>query len=110
MNTARIPIPGVAVMSGGSATPGLLTKGDQPDAPQDLKDAIGCASQTLVANQVDDPLDRVRPRPETKADVQRRMTTFDEACGSNDPSATWNTGNATGSGSTSGGGGSGGGH
>jgi pilus assembly protein CpaD len=65
---------------------------------------FGCAYQTQIANQVDDPLDLVRPRPETRADVQRRMKVFDDARKSVDPSTAWKTGTA----SVSGGGGSGG--
>lgn len=65
---------------------------------------FGCAYQTQIANQVDDPLDLVRPRPESRADVARRMKVFDDARKSVDPSTAWKTGTA----SVAGGGGSGG--
>jgi pilus assembly protein CpaD len=67
---------------------------------------FGCAYQTVFANQVDDPIDLVRPRPETRSDVQRRMKVFDDARKSVDPSTAWKTGTA----SVSGGGGSSGGN
>lgn len=67
---------------------------------------FGCAYQTAFANQVDDPIDLVRPRPETRSDVQRRMKVFDDARKSVDPSTAWKTGTAT----VSGGGGSSGGN
>jgi pilus assembly protein CpaD len=66
---------------------------------------FGCAYQTAIANQVDDPVDLVRPRQEARADVQRRMKVFDDARKSIDPSTAWKTGSA----SVSGGGGSSGG-
>lgn len=68
---------------------------------------FGCAYQTAIANQVDDPIDLVRPRPEARADVQRRMKVFDDARKSIDPSTAWKTGSASvsgGGGSSSGGG------
>lgn len=67
---------------------------------------FGCAYQTQIANQVDDPLDLVRPRSESRADVARRMKVFDDARKSVDPSTAWKTGTA----SVAGGGGSSGGN
>ncbi len=64
---------------------------------------FGCAYQTQIANQVDDPIDLVRPRAETRTDVQRRMKVFDDARKSVDPSTAWKTGTASVSGGGSGG-------
>jgi pilus assembly protein CpaD len=64
---------------------------------------LGCSYQTMIANQVDDPIDLVRPRAETPPDVNRRMKVFDDARKAVDPSTGWKTGSASVSGSTGGG-------
>ena len=56
---------------------------------------FGCAMQTVYANQVADPLDLIRPRDETRADINRRMKVFDDARKSTDPSTGWKTGTAS---------------
>ncbi|MHB2166635.1 CpaD family pilus assembly protein [Alsobacter sp. R-9] len=49
----------------------------------------GCAYQTAIAAQVEDPLDLQRPRAETRPDVLRRMKVFDDARKGTDPSTQW---------------------
>jgi pilus assembly protein CpaD len=61
----------------------------------------GCAYQTAIAAQVDDPLDLQRPRAEGRADVMRRMKVFDDARKGVDPSTQWKTEAASVSGSVS---------
>lgn len=55
----------------------------------------GCAYQTAIAAQVEDPLDLQRPRAEGRADVLRRMKVFDDARKGLDPSTQWKTGEAS---------------
>lgn len=64
---------------------------------------FGCSYQTMMANQVDDPIDLVRPRAETPPDVNRRMKVFDDARKAVDPSTAWKTGEASVSGDSGGG-------
>jgi pilus assembly protein CpaD len=64
---------------------------------------FGCSYQTMMANQVDDPIDLVRPRAETPPDVNRRMKVFDDARKAVDPSTAWKTGTASVSGDSGGG-------
>ncbi|MCP8938139.1 CpaD family pilus assembly lipoprotein [Alsobacter sp. SYSU M60028] len=50
---------------------------------------MGCAYQTALANQVDDPVDFVRPRAETRSDIARRMKAIDDLRKGQDPSTNW---------------------
>jgi pilus assembly protein CpaD len=52
---------------------------------------FGCSYQTMLANQVDDPIDFQRARQEDRADVLRRMKVFDDARKGTDPSTIWKT-------------------
>jgi pilus assembly protein CpaD len=68
----------------------------------------GCAYQTAIANQIEDPLDLQRPRAVDRPDVLRRMKVFDDIRKGQDPSTQWKTGTASVQSSSSSGGGSGG--
>lgn len=52
---------------------------------------FGCSYQTMLANQVEDPIDLQRARQEDRADVLRRMKVFDDARKGQDPSTSWKT-------------------
>ncbi len=52
---------------------------------------LGCAYQTALANQVDDPVDFVRPRAEGRSDIGRRMKIVEDWRKGVDPSTTWKT-------------------
>lgn len=52
---------------------------------------MGCAYQTALANQVDDPIDFVRPRAEGRADIGRRMKAVEDLRKGVDPSTEWKT-------------------
>ncbi|WP_293854550.1 CpaD family pilus assembly protein [uncultured Alsobacter sp.] len=68
----------------------------------------GCAYQTAIAAQIEDPLDLQRPRAVDRPDVLRRMKVFDDIRKGQDPSTQWKTGSASVQSSASGSGGSGG--
>lgn len=68
----------------------------------------GCAYQTAIANQIEDPLDLQRPRAVDRPDVLRRMKVFDDIRKGVDPSTQWKTGTASVQSSSTSGGGSGG--
>jgi pilus assembly protein CpaD len=50
---------------------------------------LGCAYQTMMAAQVADPIDLVRPRAEGPSDVQRRMKDIEAIRKDQDPSTKW---------------------
>jgi pilus assembly protein CpaD len=50
---------------------------------------LGCAYQHNLAQQVDDPIDLVRGRPETPPDTNRRMSVIEKLRKSEDPSTSW---------------------
>jgi pilus assembly protein CpaD len=50
---------------------------------------LGCAYQHNLAQQVDDPIDLVRGRPEAPPDTARRMAVIDKLRKSEDPSTNW---------------------
>jgi pilus assembly protein CpaD len=50
---------------------------------------FGCAYQTMIANQVADPLDLQRARSEDRSDVLRRMKVFEDLRKANDPATNW---------------------
>jgi pilus assembly protein CpaD len=52
---------------------------------------LGCAYQHNLAQQVDDPVDLVRGRPEGRPDTMRRMSVIEKLRKSEDPSTNWKT-------------------
>ncbi len=52
---------------------------------------LGCAYQSALAAQVDDPVDFVRPRAEGRSDIGRRMKIVEDWRKGVDPSTTWKT-------------------
>lgn len=64
----------------------------------------GCAYQTAIAAQIDDPLDLQRPRALDRPDVMQRMKKFDDMRKGQDPSTEWKTESANVSGSVATGG------
>jgi pilus assembly protein CpaD len=51
---------------------------------------LGCAYQTMIAAQVANPIDLVRPRAEGPMDVQRRTKDIEALRKGEDPSTKWN--------------------
>ncbi|MCA0405822.1 MAG: CpaD family pilus assembly protein [Proteobacteria bacterium] len=51
---------------------------------------LGCAYQTMIAAQVSDPVDLVRPRAEGVADLAKRMKDIEALRKDQDPSTKWN--------------------
>ncbi|TDX63393.1 pilus assembly protein CpaD [Methylosinus sp. sav-2] len=51
---------------------------------------FGCASQTTLAAQIDDPRDLVTPRGETPADIESRMRAIGNVRKGADPATNWN--------------------
>lgn len=56
---------------------------------------LGCAMQANLASQVDDPVDLVRGRQESRPDTVRRMYNFETLRKGGDPSTQWRGGVAT---------------
>lgn len=52
---------------------------------------FGCATQANLASQVEDPVDLVRGRQETRSDTIRRMYNFEQLRKGTDPSTNWKT-------------------
>ncbi len=52
---------------------------------------LGCAMQTNIAAQTDDPVDLVRGRAETRVDTIRRMSNIEKLRQGQDPSTQYNT-------------------
>jgi pilus assembly protein CpaD len=50
----------------------------------------GCASQTTLAAQIDDPRDLVAPRGESPADIESRMRAIGNVRKGSDPGTNWN--------------------
>ncbi|HEY8066191.1 MAG TPA: CpaD family pilus assembly protein [Methylosinus sp.] len=50
----------------------------------------GCASQTTLAAQIDDPRDLVAPRGESPADIESRMRAIGNVRKGSDPATQWN--------------------
>jgi pilus assembly protein CpaD len=50
---------------------------------------LGCAYQSMIAAQVDDPIDLVRPRTEGAIDVQRRAKDIEALRKGEDPATKW---------------------
>lgn len=56
---------------------------------------FGCATQNMIAAQVDDPRDLVSPRGETPADTEMRSRAIQNVRKGVDPGTTWITRNST---------------
>ncbi len=50
---------------------------------------LGCAYQTMIAAQVDDPVDLVRPRAEGAYDLEKRMKDIEAIRKDQDPATKW---------------------
>lgn len=53
---------------------------------------FGCATQANLASQVDDPVDLVRGRQESRPDTVRRMYNFEQLRKASDPATIWKAG------------------
>lgn len=69
---------------------GALDKRAIPDSwHNDAYHNLGCAYQTMIAAQVDNPVDLVRPRAEGAIDVTKRTKDIEELRKNNDPATKW---------------------
>ena len=56
---------------------------------------FGCATRANLASQIDDPVDLVRGRQESRPDTVRRMFNFEQLRKGSDPSTSWKGGTAS---------------
>lgn len=56
---------------------------------------FGCATQTMLANQIDDPRDLVSAQPVTEPDVEMRLRAIGDVRKGQDPATSWSIHNTT---------------